>query len=118
MDSSDSSPERLALARGLGPSVARPRPQARSPAFSAFLSWRAVPATPEEEIAHVERPAIPAAFAHGLRGSASSARLTRLHLGSLCVTARRFAAMRLRRMAFWPRFCWAPRGATQGTSLR
>ena len=53
-----------------------------------------------------------------IRGSASSARLTRLRLGSLRATARRFAAIRLRRMASWSRFCWAPRGATQGASLR
>jgi len=66
MDSSDSSPERLASARGLAPSVARLRPRTRSPAFSAFLSRRAVPATPEEDITHVEHPAMPAAFARTL----------------------------------------------------
>jgi len=43
--------------------------------------------------------------------------LTGLHLGSLRAMARRFAVARLRRATFKSRFCWAPRGATQGTGL-
>ena len=86
--------------------------------FSAFLSRRAVPATPEER-GGASAEHLPAACCLRpiTRGSASP-----VPYGATSGFAARYGpSLRSRRLAshptYWSRFCWMPRDITQGTAL-